>query len=94
MSDTIGGCVTCSGRGVWMDELCADCISTVLARAHSLLSEIYEPAGVLIYWSSRIKYLDNRRPCDLYRDRDVEALTQMCNRLDADTLPTPRSSCE
>lgn len=55
----------------------------VLTRAHSLLSEMYDPAGVLIYWSARIKYLDGKRPCDLWADRDMDALTKMCDRLDA-----------
>lgn len=57
--------------------------TAILARAHSLLSELYEPVGVLIYWSSRIKYLDGKRPCDLWRDRDLAALEHMCDRLDA-----------
>lgn len=57
--------------------------TAVLDRAHRLLSELYDPAGVLIYWSSRIKYLDNQRPCDLWRDRNIDALTEMCDRLDA-----------
>jgi hypothetical protein len=57
--------------------------TAVLDRAHSLLSELYEPAGVLIFWSSRITYLDNRRPCDMWADRDLEGLTTLCDRLDA-----------
>lgn len=55
----------------------------VVERAASLLAEPYEPAGILIYWSARISYLDNQRPCDLYRDGDIEALTKMCDRLNA-----------
>jgi hypothetical protein len=57
--------------------------TAVLDRAASLLAEIYEPAGVLMYWSSRITYLDSQRPCDLWRDRDMATLTKMCDRLDA-----------
>ena len=55
----------------------------VVDRAASLLGEIYTPAGALIYWSSRNKLLDGKRPSDLYAARDIEALTKMCNRLDA-----------
>jgi hypothetical protein len=55
----------------------------VVERAAALLTELYEPAGILIYWSARISYLDGKRPCDLYAEGDVEALTHMCNRLDA-----------
>lgn len=57
--------------------------TAILARAHALLSELYEPAGVLIYWSAPIIYLGGKRPCDLWRDGDVKALTEMCDRLDA-----------
>lgn len=55
----------------------------VVARAATLLAELYDPAGVLIYWSSPIKSLGDRRPCDLWRDRDLVALTRMCDRLDS-----------
>lgn len=55
----------------------------VVERAASLLAELYEPAGILIYWSARISYLDGKRPCDLYTDGDIEALSHMCDRLNA-----------
>lgn len=55
----------------------------VVERAASLLAELYQPAGILIYWSARVSYLDGKRPCDLYADGDTEALTKMCDRLDA-----------
>ena len=56
----------------------------LLIRAHGLLSELYDdPAGVLIYWSSPVTYPDGRRPCDLLREGDFEALTKMCDRLQA-----------
>lgn len=54
-----------------------------MERAASLLAEIYEPADVLLYWSSRITYLNHQRPCDLYRDGNIAELTKMCDRLDA-----------
>ena len=58
-------------------------LEALLTRAHELLSEIYDPAGVLMFWSSRVTYLDDRRPCDLVVERDLSALLTMCNRLDA-----------
>lgn len=57
--------------------------TAVITRAAALLAEIYDPAGVLIYWSSKVTYLDGKRPCDLWRNRDMAALTRMCDRLDA-----------
>jgi hypothetical protein len=53
----------------------------LIAESASLLAELYEPAGVLMFWSARIKYLDNRRPCDLMDDE--EALTMLNQRLNA-----------
>jgi hypothetical protein len=58
-------------------------VVALVAEAASLLAELYDPAGVLIYWSARIKYLDGRRPCDLYAERDVEGLRTLCQRLNA-----------
>lgn len=61
-----------------------DKTQALVAEAAAVLAEIYDPAGVLIFWSSRIKYLDGKRPCDLYRDRDdvlMERLVQHLNAL-------------
>lgn len=55
----------------------------LLDRISSVLHEIYEPAGALIFWSARIKYLDDRRPCDLWRDRDLDGLDTLWRRLEA-----------
>jgi hypothetical protein len=53
----------------------------LLASTHKALLDVYEPAGELIFWSSRIKYLDNRRPCDLMDDLD--ALRKLDQRVNA-----------
>lgn len=63
-------------------ELDAD-MTALVEQAAALLSEIYDPAGVLIFWSSRITYLDSRRPCDVYRDGDHEAMLTLIQRLRA-----------
>lgn len=55
----------------------------LLAEIAGVLGELYEPAGVLMFWSSRITYLDHRRPCDLWRDRDLDGLRVLANRLRA-----------
>ena len=59
-----------------------DAVALVTESA-SVLAEIYDPAGVLISWSSRIRYLGERRPCDLYRDRDCDGLRLLNQRLNA-----------
>lgn len=57
--------------------------TALVARIASLLAEVYTPVGVLTYWSARITYLDHKRPCDLLRDRDWDALRTLASRLDA-----------
>jgi hypothetical protein len=64
------------------EELDADMVALV-QEAADLLAELYDPAGVLIFWSARIKYLDNRRPCDIYRDGDYQAMRTLIQRLNA-----------
>lgn len=49
-------------------------MTRLVREAASLLAELYDPAGALIYWSSRIRYLDHRRPCDVYREGDEAAM--------------------
>lgn len=60
-----------------------DRVQELVAEAASVLAEIYDPAGVLIFWSSRIKYLDGKRPCDLYRDKDEALLERLVQHLNA-----------
>lgn len=55
----------------------------LVAEAASVLAEVYDPAGVLIFWSSRIKYLDDKRPCDVYRDGDVGLMERLVQRVNA-----------
>lgn len=59
-------------------------------RAEALLSEIaaalddvYEPAGVLMFWSSRVTFLDGRRPCDVWSEQDVPMLERLAQRVNA-----------
>lgn len=58
-----------------VEQLVTDCAMT--------LRELYEPAGVLLFWSARITYLDNRRPADLVAARDIEGLETLLQRLEA-----------
>lgn len=58
-------------------------LGEILDRAHGLLIELYTPAGVLIFWSSRNKLLGGERPCDLVREGDVAGLNRLCDYLDA-----------
>lgn len=60
-----------------------DEVMLLLDEIADALNEIYEPAGVLLFWSSRIIYLDHRRPCDLLRDRDVDGLRLLAQRVNA-----------
>ena len=54
----------------------------ILVRAAAdLLGELYDPAGALIFWSARIKYLGGKRPCDIYRDGDYEGMRTLIQRL-------------
>lgn len=47
------------------------------------LFDVYEPAGALIFWSSRITYLDGRRPCDIWSERDLPMLERLAQRVNA-----------
>ncbi len=46
----------------------------LLASIAKALSDVYEPAGVLMFWSSRIRYLDGQRPCDVWSERSLDYL--------------------
>lgn len=56
---------------------------SLLDRLAGLLDELYDPPGTLIFWSSRISYLDHQRPCDLLVAADWEALAYLADRLNA-----------
>ena len=53
----------------------------LLEEIATALGEVYTPAGVLVFWSSRISYLDDQRPCDVYRD--IELLERLAQRVRA-----------
>lgn len=55
----------------------------LVTEAAAVLAEIYEPAGVLMFWSARIAYLDHRRPCDLWVERDAPMLERLVQHLNA-----------
>lgn len=55
----------------------------LVEEAASVLAEIYDPAGVLIFWSARVTYLDGKRPCDVYRDGDEELMERLVQRIKA-----------
>lgn len=55
----------------------------LLDRAHRILSELYQPAGVLIVWGARHKWLHDRRPCDLTRENDADEMHRWVDMLDA-----------
>lgn len=80
------------------EQFCSDCFAGMESSEHhekcelpvrllediaAVLHEIYDPAGALIWWSARITYLDNKRPCDIWRDRDMVLLERICQRLNA-----------
>ena len=56
-------------------------LQRLLQEIATALGEVYTPAGVLVFWSSRISYLDNQRPCDVYRD--IELLERLAQRVRA-----------
>lgn len=58
-------------------------VEALVTEAAKVLAEVYEPAGVLLFWSARIKYLDNKRPADLVADKDVELLERLGQRVNA-----------
>lgn len=58
-------------------------VEALVTEAAKVLAEVYEPAGVLLFWSARIKYLDNKRPADLVAEKDVERLERLVQRLNA-----------
>lgn len=64
------------------DDLDMDMVNLV-KEAAALLGEVYDPAGALIFWSARINYLDGKRPCDIYREGDYEAMHTLIARLEA-----------
>lgn len=80
------------------ERFCSDCFAGMESSEHyekcvrptrllediaAVLHEIYDPAGALIWWSARIKYLDDKRPCDIWRDRDMALLERINQRLNA-----------
>lgn len=52
-------------------------MDALVTEAATALHDVYEPAGVLIFWSAPIKYLDGKRPCDVYRDGDLELMARL-----------------
>lgn len=58
-------------------------MTRLVTEAATALADVYEPAGVLMFWSSRITYLDGKRPCDIYRDGDVELMERLVRRVNA-----------
>jgi len=55
----------------------------LVAEAAAVLADVYEPAGVLIYWSSPITYLDGNRPCDIYRDGNTALMERLVQHVNA-----------
>lgn len=80
------------------EQFCPECFAGIESSQHhqacirptevlgdiavALLS-IYEPAGALMFWSSRIKYLDDKRPCDVWADRNMVMLERLAQRVNA-----------
>jgi hypothetical protein len=58
-------------------------MDALVAEAATALADVYEPAGVLIFWSSRIKYLDGERPCDIYIAGDTVLMDCLVQRVKA-----------
>ena len=76
--------VTCGVcLGVAGEFLAADTERTeLLVSIAKALGDVYDPAGVLLFWSARIKYLDDRRPCDVLDDlAALRTLDQRTNAL-------------
>lgn len=71
------------GRQAMSETSEAEVGGELLTKIAAMLAELYDPAGVLMFWSARIKYLDDRRPCDLWRDRDMDGLETLWRRLEA-----------
>lgn len=88
-------CLSCTAQTTNGLALCENCRTSATVRLEWL--PVYfrnlarwrpgraggRPAGALIWWSARIKYLGNRRPCDIYRDGDYEAMRTLIQRLNA-----------
>lgn len=55
----------------------------LVGRIALVLEEMYHPGGVLIFWSSPISYMQDRRPCDMWREGDTVALKELWDRLEA-----------
>ena len=58
-------------------------METLVSEAAEALGDVYDPAGVLIFWSSRLTYLDSKRPCDVYRDGDLVLMERLVQRVKA-----------
>lgn len=58
-------------------------MQALVVEAATALADVYDPAGVLIFWSARIKYLDGKRPCDIYSDGDVALMERLVQRVNA-----------
>lgn len=65
------------------DVATTDPMERLVTEAASVLAEVYEPAGVLMFWSARIKYLDEKRPCDIYADGDIALMERLVQRVNA-----------
>lgn len=55
----------------------------LLADIATALNDVYDQAGVLIFWSASISYLDGRRPCDIWRDGDLPMLERLAQHVNA-----------
>lgn len=61
----------------------AEALTDLIESIAEALNDVYKPAGVLMFWSSRVTYLDGKRPCDLWSDRDIEGLRTLANHVHA-----------
>ncbi len=55
----------------------------VLSKIADLLPEVFPLREALAIWSSPQKYLDGRRPCDLWSECDVDGLDKFWRYLEA-----------
>lgn len=60
-----------------------DRMAEILTEVSKDLHDIYDPAGVLMFWSARLRYLDGRRPCDVYAAGDEYAMEQLARHVAA-----------
>lgn len=61
----------------------ADENDVLLRSIATALNEVYEPAGVLMFWSSPKTYLDGQRPCDVWSSGNLDLLRRLDQRVNA-----------